>query len=599
MRPGTIDLLQSPVRNRGAGWAGDGIAVSAPWGSYSVGRHFIREGWYVLRLSGRDAALEVRLDDESRFAIAELQATEVAPAFVRLAAGQYEITVTPGVRPGLYLLDGARLERLTAAERGMLLMGRLVQALRQGVSLKRIAGLVKLALSRNATFGIRAQGGGAAVERGFLVQRDARFPGKRSPDVAPGVRFLVRGAGNVAAGLESQTYRNLTTEADDPHDFVIVVGHGDALLPDALALFAAAIQAQPDKALFLADKWLGNGVTAHVAWDPFLYGDDLPTPYAYAVALGQPSDAMIFGGQNLCAVLSVPVARAAVGPALPGYAETATPQAGREACSIVIPTRDRADLLEACLAGLFERTAWPHEVIIVDNGSVEIETQALFDAYAERGLKVVKADMPFNFSTLCNLGARAATHPYLLFLNNDVVLHRPDWLGEMMRLAVHRDVGAVGARLLYGDGRLQHGGVMLGLTQICGHLWRGLPREAQDEIPQLRVDSMRSAVTAACLCVDRKKFEAVGGFDEVAFPVTLNDVDLCLRLTVRGWHSVYAARAEAYHLEGESRGADLAGEKWARRVAELEAFAGRWGRDFQDPWMSEALSRSTEAGAFR
>ena len=143
---------------------------------------------------------------------------------------------------------------------------------------------------------------------------------------------------------------------------------------------------------------------------------------------------------------------------------------------------------------------------------------------------------------------------------------------------------------------------MLGLSQLCGHLWRGLARDLQDAEPRLAHSSLRRAVTAACLCVSRARFDAVGGFDAERFPVTLNDIDLCLKLEAAGGVNIYCATAEAYHLEGESRGADDDLAKAARRHTELLAFSRTWrGEDGQigDPWLPPSLSRAGERGAPR
>jgi GT2 family glycosyltransferase len=138
------------------------------------------------------------------------------------------------------------------------------------------------------------------------------------------------------------------------------------------------------------------------------------------------------------------------------------------------------------------------------------------------------------------------------------------------------------------------------MTQLCGHPWRGLPPAGQQDVDRLCRNSLRAAVTGALMCLSRARFEAVGGFDEAAFPVTLNDVDLCLKLHAHGWFTAYAAQAEAYHHEGESRGADIDPEKQARRQRELNAFAAKWSRMIEgDPWLPACVSRATERFDFR
>lgn len=596
-----IDFLSAPGEAAGARPGRGGFTVDAPWGEYRLGEIELPEGWYHFHTDG--AGVVATLYDHSRFNLIELQGRNGLPAFVRLSGGRYDLSVVPGARPGFHAMTYATLSRLSPWRRARLLAGRFVQALRQGVPPARIAALMRLALSRR-TYGLRAAGAEAEVGLGVLSAADrARDLSdaaggdyrRRLDAVASGPRFLVRGRdgeGLPAALLSAQVYRNHTLDPAAVHDFIVTVAPGETLTPDALLLLAEHIRRNPQTRVIAADAWIDGVPTARVAWDPLLYSDGPPTPFAHA---RHASSVATFANQAAFSLLAVPVASAARAD----EAADAVPEApaSRPPCSIIIPTRDRADLLAACLGGLFEHTAWPHEVIVVDNGSVEPETFALFETYAAKGLKVVRADMPFNFSILCNLGADAAAHDYLLFLNNDVVLHRSDWLERMMAFAVLPESGAVGARLLYGDGRLQHGGIVLGLTQICGHPWRGLPRAAQDREPRLRRSSLRCAVTAACLCVSRRKFEAVGGFDVERFPVTLNDVDLCLKLQAAGGFNIYCAAAEAYHLEGESRGADEDAVKVARRAKELFAFSNKW--EVSDSWLPPSLSRAGEQCAPR
>ncbi len=601
-----IDFLASQGEDRGARPGGRGFVVAIPWGEYHLGEVELAEGWYSFQSDSNGAVLV--LDDVVRFTLIELQADRQSPAYVRLSAGRYRLSLLPGARPGFHPAAAMYFRTLSAWQHGRLLFGRLLQALRNGVSPATLWVLVRLALSRR-TYGLRAAGTAAGADLGKLSLADR---GRDLADVAlgdyarrlahldDGPRFWVCGPhGEVPAALAvgEQVYRRFTVTPGEAHDFVVVVGAGDVLTPDALLVLAEHIVGRPDSAVVLADTWILGRPTARVAWDPLLYAGGLPTPFAHA---RETAPVATFANGAAFSLVPIPLA---ISDAPAGFSgDPADVAADGPPCTIIIPTRDRADLLSACLEGLFDKTAWPHEVIVVDNGSSEPETFALFDRYSQRGLKIIRADIPFNFSTLCNIGAAEAAYDYLLFLNNDVVLHRPDWLARMMALAVLPQAGAVGARLLYADGRLQHGGVMLGLSQLCGHLWRGLARDLQDAEPRLAHSSLRRAVTAACLCVSRARFDAVGGFDAERFPVTLNDIDLCLKLEAAGGVNIYCATAEAYHLEGESRGADDDLAKAARRHTELLAFSRTWrGEDGQigDPWLPPSLSRAGERGAPR
>lgn len=593
-RPGLmtkIDLISSARTATGQGLTPGRIVVETPWQAFALPDMNLPEGWYHMASTGGEVSLE--LYNPATFTRVELQASPASPAYIRLEAGDYQTSVTFASRPGTHGPETAQLSALSALDRYRLLFGRLLQALEGGVRPARLFQMIRTALSPGRTYGLRSRGQ-VAGELGVLSSADlsrdigAQDFSARLEKLVDGPRFLIVGA----TATENQVYRRFSYDEAEPYDYSIHITGDTELTPDALLLFAEFAVRNPGKAIVTADLWLDGRPTTRVAWDPVLYNDGPPCPFAVKAGV---EPAVTFGNREQCGVISVPVGRAG-----------ARAQAGREVplsdgppCSIIIPTRDRADLLEACLAGLFEKTAWPHEVIIIDNGSVDAATLRLFDAYAEKGIRVIRADLPFNFSHLCNLGARAATFEYLVFLNNDVVLHRPDWLAHLMAYAVRPEAGAVGARLLYGDGRLQHGGVMMGLTQMCGHLWRGLPPDAQEGRDQLSHSSLRSAVTAACLCVNKSKFFAVGEFDEFLFPVTLNDIDLCLKLGAAGWHNIYCSGAIAYHFEGESRGEDEAPEKKARRLSELSAFSGKWSGMTADPWLPLSISKVGEQGQYR
>ncbi len=594
------ELLPPPIIDaRNAEPTTAGVRLLRPWGWLRVKPVTLKTGWYMLAATGSSGVC-VQLFSPVTAKLIELSATPDATAFVRLEGGTFEITLFCGVRPGDYELSGVKLVPLSFYKRARLLAGRLIHALTSGISLSQLRRLIRLAFTPGTTYGLRAANQTRLPsDLGMLTAAD-RFRVAPPADTPAPLTFLVKTIdGEISDtqrtqfGLDDQTHTAFTLNPLAPHDAVLWLAPQETLTPDALALFADALSHRPEIKLALADIWQAGTPTTHVAFDPLLYAEGFPTPYVCRTGF----DPI---GQDWCElesasiVISVPLARRAEAPPIRPEVSLPSPTE-RPVVSVIIPTRDRADLLQAALDGLFEATDWPHEVIIVDNGSIEPATFALFDAFKAKGLQVVTANMPFNFSTLCNLGAAAATGDYLVFMNNDVVLKSPDWLRRMMEQAMRPQSGAVGARLLYGDGRLQHAGVALGLTEVCGHLWRGLPYDAQQKMPSIVRNGLRSAVTAALLCVERRKFDAVGGFDDIQFPVTLNDIDLCLKLRTNGWYNIYAARAEAYHLEGESRGQDEAPAKRARRLAELDAFRRKWAAQIaEDPWLPPALMRSTE-----
>lgn len=265
--------------------------------------------------------------------------------------------------------------------------------------------------------------------------------------------------------------------------------------------------------------------------------------------------------------------------------------------SVIVPTRDKVELLSACLDSLLQKTRYrPFEVLVVDNGSVEPEALAyLARISAHPEVRVLRYDEAYNFSAINNFAVREAKGSFLCLLNNDTEVVEPDWLGELMRYAVRPDVGAVGAKLLYGDGTIQHAGVVVGLGGAAGHAHRFTRAGEPGYFRQPHVAQFVSAVTAACLVVGKGKFEAVGGLDEQEFAIAFNDVDLCLKLQAAGWRNVYDPHAVLLHLESKSRGSDLTPNQLERYLRELRVLQERWGtKDYQDPLHNPNLDPDSE-----
>ncbi|MET0257791.1 MAG: glycosyltransferase family 2 protein, partial [Methylobacterium sp.] len=224
--------------------------------------------------------------------------------------------------------------------------------------------------------------------------------------------------------------------------------------------------------------------------------------------------------------------------------------------SIVIPSRDRLDLIARVTEGVLRQTDYPAiELVIVDNGSTDHGVLRFYAGLrADPRVRIVPYPHPFNFSAMTNAGVRAAHGQVLVLLNNDIAVLEPGWLSALVGQAVRPEVGAVGARLLYADGTLQHAGVVVGLGGRAGHILRRRPGDAPGHLGRLRVAHEVSAVTAACLAVERSKYDAVGGFDEKAFAIDFNDVDFCLRLGATGLKTIWTPQATLSHLESVSRG---------------------------------------------
>lgn len=264
--------------------------------------------------------------------------------------------------------------------------------------------------------------------------------------------------------------------------------------------------------------------------------------------------------------------------------------------SVIIPTRDRAELLAVVLAGLFEATAYPAiEVVVVDNDSCEPATRALFEAHGgDPRLRVVPVPGPFNFSDLSNRGAAAARGTVLLFLNNDVEVVAEGWLRELVTIALDPGIGAVGARLLYPDGTLQHGGVVLGIGGVAGHSHLGLAGDDPGYFARMALSQEVSAVTGACLAMRAEVFDEVGGFDANRLAVAFNDVDLCLRVRQAGYRIVWTPFATLIHHESKSRGPEDTPQKRARFEAETQVMRERWEPQLRaDPYYNPNLSRTS------
>lgn len=255
--------------------------------------------------------------------------------------------------------------------------------------------------------------------------------------------------------------------------------------------------------------------------------------------------------------------------------------------SVVVPVRDQPELLRSCVDSLAATAGWERvQLVVVDNGSSDPE-MPLLRSELERRFDLVWChdDRPFNWSALSNRGVEASHGELVLLLNNDVEGLRPGWMAAMVELALVDDVGAVGARLRYPDGSLQHYGVVIGLGGPAGHELLGLPRSEAGYFGRGVVAREVSAATGACLMLRRALYRSVGGCDE-GIPVAFSDVDLCLRIRALGYRIVCTPLAELVHHESITRGfaaEDAVGGPMFRRWQHLV----RSG----DPYFNPNLSR--------
>ncbi|MBK8101493.1 MAG: glycosyltransferase family 2 protein [Planctomycetes bacterium] len=246
------------------------------------------------------------------------------------------------------------------------------------------------------------------------------------------------------------------------------------------------------------------------------------------------------------------------------------------AVTIIVPTRDRLDLVRTCIDSVVATTGHLDvQILIVDNGSVEPATMAWFTQLQQSPrIRVLRDDGPFDYSALMNRAVAACTTPLVLLLNNDTKAIAADWLDQLLGWLALPDVGAVGGRLRYDDDTIQHAGVILGIGGVASHGHKGFRHDQPGYHGLLHCVRDVSAVTGACLLTRRDDYLAVGGLDP-GLRVAYNDIDFCLRLRARGRRVIFTPLAELYHFEGKSRGDDQRGQsRFDREIAFMQE---RWG----------------------
>lgn len=246
--------------------------------------------------------------------------------------------------------------------------------------------------------------------------------------------------------------------------------------------------------------------------------------------------------------------------------------------SIILLTRDRPELLRTCVQSVLSKTDYSNlEVIIVDNGTIDAEALQLL-AQFERDPRVtlLRDPSPFNFSALNNRAVQHATGAFLCLLNNDIEVLHDSWLQELVSVGAQAGVGAVGARLFYPNGKIQHAGVILGIGGVAGHPFKHQSRDDFHYMARPKLMQELTAVTAACLLTPRHVYNQLGGLDETNLTVAFNDVDYCLRVREAGHRVIYNPYAEFVHHESVSRGREDTPEKKERFRGEVLYMKGRW-----------------------
>jgi GT2 family glycosyltransferase len=270
--------------------------------------------------------------------------------------------------------------------------------------------------------------------------------------------------------------------------------------------------------------------------------------------------------------------------------------------SIIIPNKDHAEDLDRCITSITTKSRYrKYEIIIVENESIDGSTHQLYNKLREHSaVKIVDWKKPFNFSAMNNFAAKQASGNVLLFLNNDTAVITPDWIEHMLTHAARKDIGAVGAKLLYPDGKIQHSGVILGIQGTAGHSHKYFDRDAFGYFSMLKTVHNVSAVTGACLMMRRDVFNEVGGFDE-ELSHSYNDIDLCLRVRQNGYRIVFTPYAELYHYESKSRGRMDTPENETRFKQETELFKKKWHAVLKkgDPYYNINLALDREDYSIR
>ncbi len=276
---------------------------------------------------------------------------------------------------------------------------------------------------------------------------------------------------------------------------------------------------------------------------------------------------------------------------------------GSPLIDIIIPSRNGAEILATCLSSIFEKTSYAHfKVTVIDNNSDEKSFSDLMDYWSQQEperFQVIRDESPFNFSVINNGAVQKTAGDYLLFLNNDTEVINGDWLDGMLGYAQLEEIGAVGVKLLYPGDTVQHAGVATGLGGVAGHVMKHAQRDSPGYFWNLKLVTDYSVVTAACLMVSRKKFNAVFGFNE-HLQVAFNDVDFCLKLRQQGLYNVYLPFVELYHYESKSRGYEDTDEKRERFEKEILFMRQCWGKVLDnDPFYSPWLTLADETMGYR
>lgn len=578
-RAAVVDFLGLPtLAVDGLDRRGASFTASRPWALARFGRVALRTGWWCFECQGDGdlSAVELRISSPQD-PLVVLCARDSEGVKIRLDGdADYDLSVLISAWPGQINFTSLKLRKLSSKEERTFLL----DAAKRLLSRERPLSLLRSALTRLAS-------------RQSLGIRSAPI------HVTPETIVETLGAVSQIANLK------LTRLGD----FEVLAREGDLIHPDALSIVAGEFSRRPDVIALFSDVDSFGQVAVHPCWDveltkwypypdaPFFFraeSHDLSADPADRVA-----ELMSRFGSKAIHRIALPLVKRSL-DTTPGFVSPTQPRLERTPrVSAIIPTKYQAQLFERCLLGLRESTAYPDlEVVVVDNGATDARYPRILRQNEKHlALRTVVDRGDFNFSRLVNRGAEQATGEVLLLLNDDVIAREPGWLHRMVESAMRKDVGAVGARLIYADESVQHAGVALGIGGAAGHLWKGMSKEVAATNPYVSLPGSRLAVTGACLAVRREVFDAVAGFDQ-QFAVAFNDIDFCLRLQAAGYRNIYRGDAVLTHFESQSRGPDDASVSTRRRLAvETRLFLERWRPKVEDdPYFSPAFDRLSEHG---
>ncbi|WP_206538882.1 glycosyltransferase family 2 protein [Legionella norrlandica] len=271
--------------------------------------------------------------------------------------------------------------------------------------------------------------------------------------------------------------------------------------------------------------------------------------------------------------------------------------------SLIIPTKDKVEILKKCVQSIIEKTTYLHyEIIIINNQSVEEETFKFFDDLRTQksNIKILDYDHPFNYSAMNNYAVEHHCQGDIIgLLNNDVEVISPDWLSEMVSHAIRKNVGCVGAKLYYPNNTIQHAGIILGIGGVAGHSHKHFSDRSPGYFGRLFLIQNLSAVTGACLVVKKSIYQEVNGLNEDFLKVAFNDVDFCLKVRRLGYKNLWTPYAKLYHYESLSRGYEDTPEKMVRFSNEIKYMTETWGDILKyDPYYNPNLTLEAENFSF-